>query len=86
MNKPTLESLEQKEKERKNERKRYFLAISLDICPICGSPIIREDYEKYDKPKGWWIFKSNGYKWDCRKICSKDKSHYEDKEKYYDPY
>lgn len=80
--KPTLEELEKKEQELKNEKRREYLAISLNICPICGSPIIREDYEKYDKPKGWWIFKINGYEWDYRKICSKDKSHYENKYSY----
>jgi hypothetical protein len=84
--KPTLEELEQKEEERKKEQKRVQLAISLDICPVCSSSIIRQDYEKYDKPKGWWIFKTYGYEWDHRKICMKDPLHYEDKKDYYDPY
>lgn len=83
---PTMESLLSIKKEREeeaqrieNEKTRKKLAISLDICPECGSPIIREDKEPLDTPKRvcFGLFVETHIPWGVRKICSKDKSHYE---------
>lgn len=70
--------------ERAIEEKRVELAISLNICPVCGAKIINQKYEKYNPPKKyfWGIIKIKGYRWDYRKICSVDKAHYENKRNY----
>lgn len=88
MGKPTMEYLQEQGKIRKAkeeqdilEKKRIELSIYLDICPVCGSSIIEEKQEVYDKPKKFLLglITIRYYNWDYRKICSIDKSHYEGK-------
>lgn len=91
-NKPTIEELEKLRDEKlaimikenniaEEEKKRYELAVLLDICPCCGSPIVSETREILDKPKKYvfGLIVKKHEDWDYRKICSKDKSHYENK-------
>lgn len=81
--KPKLENLrilkKEKAEKRAIERERIDLAVSLNICPECGSPLIEERYEKYEKP---FLFIFKGKKWDSRVICSTDKKHYEEKQNF----
>lgn len=64
------------------EKLLYNTCIKANICPKCGENLIREDYELYDKPKKFLFIKIKGHDWDYRVFCSKNKSHYEDKEDY----
>jgi len=73
--KPKLEELKQLQLEKENEVERRKLAIELNICPECGEPIIQENKEILDNPK--WYIKTKT--WDVRLVCSKDKTHYEEK-------
>ena len=84
-NKPTIEQLKVIESKKEAERKRIKLAISLDICPCCGSEIIMENVEKYDKPKSYLfgLIKIYEYTWDYRAVCSNKKEHFEDKYNYH---
>lgn len=88
VNKPTIEQLNRIKTERECELKkanqeieRVALAISLDVCPCCGAPIVDEPVEVYDKPKKYLfgLIKIKKKTWGYRKICSKRKTHYEDK-------
>lgn len=88
--KKTMEQLEIIRKEREAEEQvkreewnRRYLSIKLDICPECGCPIVREDVEILDKPVTIFGFPIKRKKiWSKRRICSKDKSHFEEKEQY----
>lgn len=93
---PTIEHLEtlKKEKDRLfdiecTERKRVQLAISLNICPVCGCPIVREDIEILNPPVKYFfgLRTKKQISWDYRAICSNDKTHHEtkyDNDDYYD--
>lgn len=63
------------------EFKRRELSIQLGFCPECGCPIIDELVEVFEEPKTsfFGLFTKYEKKWDNRKVCSKDKSHYEKK-------
>ena len=80
MKKPTLNFLEREQEKRTKEKKRTELAISMNICPMCGAPIkTYEDFwEVYDKPKRFLfgLIKITGTSWDIYEVCSKDDSHY----------
>jgi hypothetical protein len=81
MRTPTLKELEAIKQDRDREKKRQELAISLGICPACGSKIIDEPFEKYAKPRKTFfgLFVKHGMTWDVRKVCPKNKEHYEEK-------
>ena len=76
--KPTLAVIEALDNGAEDEKRRRKLCIKHNICPECGSPIIRQDYELYDKPKRFLFWTIKGIGWDERRVCSKDKSHYEE--------
>lgn len=81
----TLEELQKIHKALKKENKRIDLSISLNLCPICGAKIINQPIEVLEKPEKsfFGLVKIHKFVWDIRKICEKDKSHYEKKEIYY---
>ena len=82
-NAPTLEALKEIQEAREKDKKRIELALSLKICPCCGSYIISQPYEPYERPRTvFGIVTSKGKVWDRREVCRKDKSHYESKEDY----
>ena len=83
--KKTLEELELLEYLSKVEKKRSELSIKLKICPICGSPIIHQNYEIFDKPKVYFfgLIIKKGYYWDYRETCSQNKEHFEIKRNYH---
>ena len=85
MAKPTYSELLLKEDLRLQEANRRRLAIELNICPDCGSPIIRQNIEIFDKPKVYFfgLIKKTSKYWDYRIVCSKDKKHYENKMTFY---
>lgn len=84
---PTIEDLKRIKLERENawklkrdEEERVRLALELSICPVCSGKIIEESEEKLEIPVRKWIFfKTDRKVWYTRKICSADKSHYENK-------
>jgi len=80
-NKPTLKELEIIKAQRDEEEKRKYLAINLDICPCCGSPLIEERIEKLDTPTKHFFGLITKYErvWGYRRICSADKKHFEEK-------
>lgn len=74
----------QKERDRKEaiacaEHERRELSIQLNICPECGSPIISQNKEIFDKPETFFfgLIKITHKVWNKRKICSVNKKHYE---------
>lgn len=77
--KTSLKELRKLEKEMKKEWVRERISISLNICPVCSSHIVRQDEEILEKPKSYLfgLIKVKERIWDVRQICSKDKSHYE---------
>jgi hypothetical protein len=75
--KPTLEYLQDLEANKHKEKERVKLAIKHKICPVCGAPIIQQDWEDYDKPTRFLFWKIKGHMWDYRAVCSDNKSHYE---------
>lgn len=75
-----LEDLIKIKNERNYESERKKLSVELNICPECDSPLIMERIEILDKPIRWFLFfKVKRLYWDYRKVCSKDKLHYEEK-------
>jgi len=84
----TLSELRQLKIEKDEEDKRRDLSISLGFCPICGCRIIRQNLEILNPPKKYLfgLITKRTKIWDYRTFCSKDKSHYEYKEDYYDDF
>lgn len=76
-----LHKLKRKQKDIDEEQRKIQLSISLRICPICDAKIISEETEILYKPKKYFfgLFKKYTKTWDHRNVCSKDKTHYEDK-------
>ena len=75
--KPTLKTIQAINDNVCKEKQRRKLCIKNNICPECGAPIIRENYELYDKPGKFLFWTIKGFSWDYRTVCSKNKSHYE---------
>ncbi len=83
---PTMERLlalkeidDKRKEEEATEYRRKFLAISLNICPVCGCQIIDKPVELFNPPKKYFfgLITRYSYTWDHRKVCSSDESHYE---------
>lgn len=84
------EKRNQKNAYAKIEKERIDLALSFDICPTCGCPLIREDIEVLNPPISRFtlfpfsLIQRKKLHWDFRRICSNNKEHYE--YKYDDDY
>lgn len=78
--KPDIKQLEQMIAEGLEESRRVKLAISLNICPTCGSNIISQTKETLIKPiKILGIVVKSHRNWDYREVCSESATHYENK-------
>ena len=65
------------------EKERIKLAVSLKVCPECGSEIIWQRFEDYGTTSKFLFWKwKNGHRWDYRYVCSKNKLHYDYKSDY----
>lgn len=90
MAKPTIKELEDSILLEYQEERRRMLAIKLGICPECGSKLIQETTEIFDKPiikegfLGLWNTIKYYKIWDYRRVCSKNKNHHEYKCNYDD--
>lgn len=76
-NKPTFTALELLSSAKKKEEERCRMAIQLNICPECGADIVDERLEKKPSTKLFYFTINNDKKWDVRKICKNNSSHYE---------
>jgi hypothetical protein len=86
--KPSFELLEDLHKQL-NERSKIYekeqsrkkMALNLNICSECGSDLIQERVEKFEKPNTYLfgLISIQTKMWKYRKVCSNNVKHYEDK-------